>query len=205
MATGSDWLVFGSSCLAAYLLGSLSFGVLVARLSGKGDLRVQGSGNPGTLNAARVLGKGWGLLVLGLDVGRGAGASLLATQLVPGAWQPQAALACLLAGNLWPVFHTLRGGKGVATALGLILGLDWIVGLAGPAVWLLAALATGWGSLGSLAMALAFPALLLARGQAWPVLALGGLAALAVIFKHRANLGRMSRGEEPRLFRRGSV
>jgi len=200
--TGSAWLDLGLFSLAAYLAGSVSFGVVLTRLLGRGDLRAQGSGNAGTLNAARVLGKGWALLVLGLDAGRGALAAWLALRLLPGPWMPYAGLAGLLAGNLLPLFHGFRGGKGVATSLGVMLGLDWVVGLGGPCVWLALALATGWGSLGSLGMALAFPALLLLRGQPAPAVAAGAALAAVLLATHRANLARMLRGEEPRLFRR---
>ncbi len=200
--TGSPWLALGLFFAAAYLAGSVSFGVVLTRLLGKGDLRAQGSGNAGTLNAARVLGRGWALVVLGLDAGRGALAAWLALRLLAGPWMPYLGLAGVFAGNLFPLFHGFRGGKGVATSLGAMLGLDWVVGLGGPVVWLALALATGRGSLGSLGMALAFPALLLLRGQPGPAVAFGAALAALLLATHRANLARLLRGEEPRLFGR---
>jgi acyl phosphate:glycerol-3-phosphate acyltransferase len=199
--TGFAWLDLGLFFAAAYLAGSLSFGVVLTRLLGQGDLRARGSGNAGTLNAARVLGKGWALLVLALDAGRGALAAWLALRLLPGPWMPYLGLAGVLVGNLVPLFHGFQGGKGVATTLGIMLGLDWVVGLGGPGVWLALALSTGWGSLGSLGMALAFPVLLLLRGHAWPAVALGAALTAVLLVTHRANLARMLRGEEPKLTR----
>ena len=182
--------------LLAYLLGSVPFGLLLTRLAGAGDIRTIGSGNIGATNVLRTGRKGLAAATLLLDGGKGTVAVLLAqpfgteTAIV-------AALGAVL-GHLFPPWLGFKGGKGVATAIGVWLALAWPVGLLAIATWLVTALLFRFSSLAALAALSAAPlyALLLAdRTRAW----LGFVLAVLIVWRHQENIRRLLRGEESRI------
>ncbi len=185
------WAVIG------YLLGSIPSGVLVARALGLGDLRSIGSGSIGATNVLRTGSKGAAALTLLLDAAKGAAAVLLARWL---AGEDAAQLAGLMAflGHCFPVWLRFRGGKGVATCLGLLLALAWPVALLCAATWLATAVITRISSLSALVAALSAPLWMLLLGY-WHLLALGAVLAVLVFWQHRANIGRLRAGTEPRI------
>jgi len=189
---------------AAYLLGSIPFGLLLAKLFGGGDVRKAGSGNIGATNVARVVGLLAGILTLVFDTAKGTGAVWLAARATSDSatWMMIAAFAVLL-GHCFPVWLKFKGGKGVATALGVFLAL--CPPAAGSALLLFVLCVAYWRyvSLGSVAAAAAMPLLiyfLWAPRHAPPiVIDLGTLGvALLVIYKHNGNLRRLVEGTEPR-------
>ena len=185
---------------AGYLLGSIPFGVLLTRAFGAGDLRQIGSGNIGATNVLRTGRKELAAATLILDGAKGAVAVLLARHFVPqlGDHAAMIAGAAAMIGHCYPVWLKFRGGKGVATLLGLALALAWPVGLVFAAVWLGTVLLLRISSLGGMVGAVAAPVAALAFG--YPVYAVG-LAGLAVIvlWRHRENIARLRAGTEPRV------
>lgn len=181
--------------LAGYLIGSISFAVVVSRLMRLPDPRSYGSKNPGATNVLRTGKRVAAAITLIGDAGKGGVAVLLASAVTP-----QLALVGLaaFAGHLFPVWHRFEGGKGVATAGGVLLALDWRVGLGTIASWLVIALCFRYSSLASLIAALFAPfATLLALG--WQsALAVAVISAL-LFWRHRGNIARLAAGTEPRL------
>lgn len=179
-----------------YLLGSLPFGLLLTKLAGLGDIRKIGSGNIGATNVLRTGNKVMALATLLLDGGKGAAAYGIALVLAPEAAVLAGAAAFL--GHLYPVYLGFRGGKGVATFLGLMLAVAWPVGLACCVTWVAAAAIWRISSLAALiAAALApFYAWLLAGPE---LVILSGALAIAIFFKHETNIRRLLKGEEPRI------
>jgi glycerol-3-phosphate acyltransferase PlsY len=194
-----QWSAVGL-CLAGYLLGSIPFGVLVAGAVRGVDVRAAGSGNIGATNVARVVGVGPGLLVLALDAGKGAVAVLLARALLPGADAVQA-LSGLLAvvGHVAPFSLGFRGGKGVATALGVLSVLVPAAALAGVLVYGVVLALFRISSLGSLAAATAA----VAASAVWPgtrlCVGLTSVLFALILFTHRGNIRRLFSGAEKRL------
>jgi glycerol-3-phosphate acyltransferase PlsY len=184
--------------LVAYLLGSIPFGLLLTRLAGYGDIRRIGSGNIGATNVLRTGNKALAMLTLALDAGKGVAAVLIARAFGPD----MAALAavCVVIGHLFPVWLGFKGGKGVATAGGVLLAYLWPVGLAALATWLVVALLTRYSSLAALATAVLAPlyAWLLGGGAIQPTEVVAVIAVL-VIFRHRANIARLIHGEESKI------
>lgn len=188
------------AALGGYLLGSVPFGIVVARAFGLGDLRQIGSGNIGTTNVLRAGGKLPAALTLIGDAGKGAVAVLIARAL----WDDGAAQVAGLfafAGHLWPVWLGFRGGKGVATFLGTLLALSFPLGAAACLTWLAVALVFRMSSLAALVASASAWAWALFLGVPSYALLSGVLAALVWI-KHRANIGRILRGEEPKIGRK---
>ncbi|WP_421847275.1 glycerol-3-phosphate 1-O-acyltransferase PlsY [Novosphingobium sp.] len=185
---------------AAYLLGSVPFGLLLTRLFGAGDLRSIGSGNIGATNVLRTGRKGLAAATLLLDLAKGAAAVLLARALFPGT-EALAALAAVI-GHCFPVWLRFNGGKGVATTMGVSLALAWPIGLAYAVVWIGVLAVTRISSLGGLCAVIAAPiaALLTGHGSYAPVLV---LLALLVLWLHRANIARLRAGTEPRIGQKG--
>lgn len=183
--------------LAGYLLGSIPFGVVLARLFGLGDLRKVGSGNIGATNVLRTGNKTAAALTLILDSGKGAAAVLIARALA-GEDAVQVAGLFAFLGHCFPVWLGFRGGKGVATFLGLLLAFAPVLGLAACATWLGTALIFRISSLAALTAAALTPvwASLLGLGQA--VLMLLLLATL-IFIRHRPNIERLISGEEPKI------
>ncbi len=190
-----------SAVLLAYLIGSIPFGVILTRLVGAGDLRAIGSGNIGATNVLRTGRKKLAAATLLLDMAKGAGAVLIAWRWFPDAVS-LAALGVVI-GHCFPVWLGFRGGKGVATLLGVGLGLAWPIGLICAGVWLAMLALTRTSSLSGMASAIVAPLAALATGHAAfaPVLAV--LAVLVVVL-HRANIGRLRTGSEPKVGRRGT-
>ena len=180
----------------AYLLGSVPFGIVMARLFGLGDLRKIGSGNIGATNVLRTGNKPAALLTLLGDAGKGGAAVLLARALVG---EDAAQLAGLMAflGHCFPVFLRFRGGKGVATFLGTLLSLSWPLGVAACLTWLAAAAAFRMSSLAALIAAVAAPVFALWLVPQAVVFCIA-LAAL-IFYRHAANIRRILNGEEPRI------
>jgi acyl phosphate:glycerol-3-phosphate acyltransferase len=190
--------------LAAYLLGSVPFGLLFARILGGKDVRRHGSGNIGATNVSRVAGPLAGILTLILDALKGSASVWMAARLTgnSAAAMMLAGIAALV-GHCFPVWLKFRGGKGVATALGIFAALSPAAALAALIVFALAIAFWRYVSLGSLAAAAAMPLLicfLWAPGHAPPmVVTVGTLFATALVFyKHRENLRRLTRGTEPK-------
>lgn len=180
-----------------YLLGAIPFGIVITRALGLGDLRQIGSGNIGATNVLRTGNKPAALATLLLDSGKGAIAVLLARWLA-GEDAALLAGAAAFLGHLYPVWLGFRGGKGVATFLGTVLALDWRLGLAACAIWLVTALVTRISSLSALVAAAMSP--LLALWLDGPRLALvAGFMAVLIFIRHRANIARIRSGTEPRI------
>lgn len=208
-----DWLL---ALFGGYLLGSVPFGLLLAKAAGKGDIREIGSGNIGATNVLRTGSKGLAAATLLLDGAKGFLALWLAGQFwremvaLPGppgfaidGVQPQAMMVSLAAlgailGHCFPVWLRFKGGKGVATALGVCLGLAWPIGLAYAVVWLAMLAITRISSASGMSAAVAAPvaAAVLGLLELVPVLA---AIALIVVWLHRENIARLRAGTEPRV------
>lgn len=186
-------------CLAGgYLLGSIPFGLILTRLAGGGDVRKIGSGNIGATNVLRTGNKGLAALTLVLDAAKGTAAVWLGAQFGPlGAMV--AGLGAFL-GHLFPVWLGFRGGKGVATYIGVALGLYWPAALAFCVLWLLVAITTRYSSLAALVASTATVAALALTGR-WPLVALFGFLTVLLYIRHGANIGRLMKGEETRIGR----
>ena len=185
-----------SALAAGYALGSIPFGLLVTRLAGLGDIRKIGSGNIGATNVLRAGRKMLAVVTLLLDAGKGAAAVLLG-----GLYGPDitivAALGAFL-GHLFPVWLRFRGGKGVATALGILLPLSWETALLALAIWLLVAAVTRYSSLAALAATAATP--FLAAWLASPQVKEFMVLVCAIIWlRHVGNIGRLLKGTESRI------
>lgn len=205
----------------AYLLGSVPFGLLIAKMHGI-DLRKVGSGNIGATNAARTLGKKWGTLCFLLDVLKG----LIPMLMVPllglaekDAGPLQLTLWLLVGcaailGHVFPIYLKFKGGKGAATSLGIVLGL-WpyytLCGIGAFAVWTLIVFCWRYISLASILAALSFPVFLAIAilclenwtfVQLWPLLLIAALMSLLIVFRHRENIRRLAAGSEPKVFQK---
>jgi glycerol-3-phosphate acyltransferase PlsY len=198
MPSGSQPLILG--CLAAFLCGSIPFGLLLVKLAGKGDVRAHGSGNIGATNVSRVGGKTLGIVTLLLDILKGFLPVFLARQagLGDGALS-LVALAAVL-GHVFTPWLKFQGGKGVATALGVALAFRASMVVPPLAVFLVLVLAFRYVSLGSVAAAAALPATLLMRGGPVAVVLPWTALALLVIVKHHDNIRRLLKGTESPLW-----
>ncbi len=183
---------------AGYLLGSIPFGLLLAAAGGAGDIRKIGSGNIGTTNVLRTGRKGLAAATLLLDAGKGAAAVLLARSLAADPEVAGLAGAAAFLGHLYPVWLGFKGGKGVATMLGVALALLPLAGLAFALVWIGAALATRYSSLGGMLAAVATPVAAFALGRPDLAAILAGLAIL-VLLKHADNIARLMSGTESKI------
>jgi glycerol-3-phosphate acyltransferase PlsY len=192
-----DWL---SALLLGYALGSIPFGLLLARAMGKGDIRNIGSGNIGATNVLRTGSKGLAAAVLLLDLGKGFLAVWLAWQ-----WLSEVAGAAALGavlGHCFPLWLKFKGGKGVATTAGVCFGLWWPIGLAYAAVWLGLLAVARISSLAGMSAAVAAPiaAAALGREELVPVLV---AIVVIVVLLHRENIARLRAGTEPRVGKKG--
>jgi len=188
-----DWLL---ALPLGYLLGSIPFGLLLAKAAGKGDIRQQGSGNIGATNVLRTGSKGLAAAVLVLDALKG----FVAVWLVARWWPEGLALGALgaVVGHCFPVWLGFKGGKGVATALGVSLALGWPIGLAYAAVWVGLLALTRISSVAGMSAAVAAPVAAAAFGRVDVVPVLIGIA-LIVLYQHRGNLARLRAGTEPKV------
>lgn len=183
--------------LLAYLLGSIPFGVVITRALGLGDLRKIGSGNIGATNVLRTGNKGAALATLVLDAAKG-GVAVLIARAVVAEDAAQLAGLCAFLGHLFPVWLGFKGGKGVATFLGILLALAWPVGLAACATWAVTAAVTRISSLSALISAALSGAWVFAFGQGRMLILVFVLTVL-VYLRHWANLQRLKAGTEPRI------
>ncbi len=194
------WTAPAGAILLGYLLGSIPFGVLLTRLAGAGDLRQIGSGNIGATNVLRTGRKGLAAATLLLDLLKGSAAVLLAAMVVPGGGVLGGVAAFF--GHCYPVWLRFRGGKGVATMMGIVVALYWPAGLVYAVVWLgLLALAR-ISSLAGMTAAISAPVACAWFGRFDLVLPLLALT-LVVLWKHRENIDRLLSGTEPRIGSRG--
>jgi acyl phosphate:glycerol-3-phosphate acyltransferase len=204
MPPSGDWgdavPILLSLCLLSfaigYLLGSIPFGLLLAKFAGLGDLRQIGSGNIGATNVLRTGNKPLAALTLLLDLLKGTAAVWVGSQ-----FGPYAAMAASLGaflGHLFPVWLGFRGGKGVATYIGVLLGLYWPAALVFCAAWLLVAAATRYSSLAALAASIASVGTLVVTGQ-WRLAVLFLLLTILLYVRHASNIERLARGEEARI------
>jgi len=200
------------TALVAYLIGSIPFGMLLARLAGHGDIREIGSGNIGATNVLRTGNKRLAALTLLLDAGKGWFSTRAA-----GYWGPDAAVVAGLfavLGHMFPVWLRFRGGKGVATVLGVIAALAWPVALASALAWLAMAALFRFSSLASMVSIVATPPLL--AGMLWlqrdgdlpywlpgesQHIELFAMLAVLVLLRHHGNIRRLITGQEPRIGR----
>ena len=185
------------AAILGYLLGSVPYGLILTKAAGLGDIRAIGSGNIGATNVLRTGNKPLAAATLLLDVLKGAAALLIARW----AWGEEAALVAgvaAMAGHIFPVWLGFKGGKGVATAAGVMLAAQWWLGLATLAVWAAVFAATRISSAGALSACAAAPVIALLAGD-WPLSAFAaGLAAL-IAWRHKANIQRLMAGTEPRV------
>lgn len=191
-----------AALVLGYLLGSIPFGLVLTRAAGLGDVRDIGSGNIGATNVLRTGNKGIAALTLLLDLLKGTAAVLIGHAI--GALGGVAILASLVAGlaafigHTYPVWLGFKGGKGVATYIGILLGLNWPGALAFCSVWLLVAILSRYSSLSAIIAAVVTPIWLLTVGD-YATAILAALLSLLLIYKHRANIHRLVAGEEPRI------
>ncbi|MFN3822511.1 MAG: glycerol-3-phosphate 1-O-acyltransferase PlsY [Pseudorhodobacter sp.] len=198
---GTDPMVLVLVAVAAYLLGSVPFGVVVTRAMGLGDLRQIGSGNIGATNVLRTGNKGAAAATLLLDAAKGGVAVLIARAAVGEDAAQVAALASFL-GHLYPVWLRFRGGKGVATFFGTLFALAWPVGLAAAATWLVVAALLRMSSVAGLAAAGSSIGWMLLFGRS-EMMFLGIILTLLIYWRHRENMARIKAGTEPRIGRKG--
>jgi glycerol-3-phosphate acyltransferase PlsY len=212
--------VFILSVLPAYLLGSIPFGLIIAKAHGK-DLRSIGSGNIGATNVARALGRKWAYFCFVLDVLKGL-IPMLAVKVILGAFEPTPGLLSLwllvgcaaILGHIFPVYLKFKGGKGVATSLGVAFGL-WpyytICAFFAFVIWVVVTLIWRYVSLASITASIAFPIVLVLAialiprwdfGNLWPLLIAATAIPLMVIIRHRENIKRLIAGTENKVFNR---
>lgn len=194
---------FVIALIAAYLLGSLSFAVIVSRLFGLSDPRTYGSKNPGATNVLRSGNKAAAVLTLIFDALKGwLPAWLSARHGASFGWPVYAAIAiggASFLGHLWPIFFRFEGGKGVATAAGVLLGLDPWLGLSCGLVWLVMAMVFRYSSLASLGAALAAPALAIWLFGSLPVAAGTAIMSALLVWRHAANISKLLAGTESKI------
>jgi len=186
--------------LLAYLLGSLSFGLLIARMYGGADLRRRGSGNIGATNVARTLGKTAGILTLLGDGAKGLVAVLLAQAWGQASILPAVVACVAVLGHMFPLYYGFRGGKGMATALGVLLPTLPLPLLGGVLVWLVVVTIWRYVSVGSILAALVVPLLAVLGSYPWSLVLAAVLIALLVLYKHRDNVHRLRQGSEAKFF-----
>ncbi len=191
----------GAAAIAAalafgYALGSIPFGLLITRLAGLGDIRAIGSGNIGATNVLRTGKRGLATLTLLGDFGKG-----MAAVLIAGFWGQDLALAAGLGaflGHLFPVWLNFKGGKGVATYLGVLAGVAPVVALTFAAIWLAVAGLSRYSSLSALTASTATPVILAVLGN-WDAVGLFTVLTILVYIRHHANISRLMKGEESKI------
>ena len=189
--------------LLAYLFGSVASAIVVCKALGLPDPRTQGSRNPGATNVLRVGGKGAAAATLLGDVLKGVIPVLVARAVVEGPLVPALAAAAAFLGHLYPVFFGFRGGKGVATAFGALLGLVWMVALAVAATWLVVAKVSRISSLSALAAAVLAPLYTWWLAPEPAYLAVTAAISLLLIWRHRSNIRNLIHGTEGRIGQKG--
>lgn len=190
-------LQFGIIAVSAYLLGSLSFAIIVCKMTLHKDIRDYGSGNAGLTNAYRTMGAGKTLLVLLGDIAKGAAAVAIGA-LAAGNLGKLLAGVFVILGHMFPVYFGFRGGKGVLVGATMLALFDWRIFLIALACFLIAVLFTRWISLGSILGAASFPITMFIFYRDPVLVGIAFGMAVAVIFMHRTNVGRMLHGNENR-------
>lgn len=185
--------------LAGYLAGSVATAVLACRVLGLPDPRTTGSNNPGATNVLRVGGKRAAVITLAGDVAKGAAPVLIAKLLLAPAPVLAATALAAFVGHLYPVFFAFKGGKGVATALGAVLGLAWPVGAAMLGTWLVVALVSRYSSLSALSAAVLAPVYTVLLAPAPSYIAAVCAMALLLVWRHRDNIERLMAGTETKI------
>jgi glycerol-3-phosphate acyltransferase PlsY len=193
----TEWQMPALAAVLGYVLGSIPFGLVLTALMGGGDLRQIGSGNIGATNVLRTGRKGLAAVTLILDAAKGAAAVLIGERLLPGYGGIIAGVLAFI-GHCYPLWLRFRGGKGVATMLGVSLALYWPVGLVFAVVWLAALAVTRISSIGGMAAAISTPIAAVALGHQELLQPLAAMAAV-LLWKHRPNIGRIAKGLEPRV------
>jgi acyl phosphate:glycerol-3-phosphate acyltransferase len=183
--------------MLAYLIGSIPFGYLIVRTTGRGDVRQTGSGGTGATNVSRRAGKTAGVLTLILDALKGAIAVLIATRAGDSSLIAVAVIAVIV-GHIFPVWLGFRGGKGVATAVGVFVVLAPLALMCAAIVFLIVFLLTRYVSLGSMTAMASVPLMVSPNGLTSPIFLTSVAAAALVIFAHRANISRLINGTEPK-------
>jgi glycerol-3-phosphate acyltransferase PlsY len=186
--------------ILAYVLGTVSFGLILARLKGGVDLRGQGSGNIGATNVARAMGKGAGIIVLVGDCAKGLVAVLLAQAWGSSLWTIAAVALAAVLGHLFPWYAGLRGGKGVATALGVFIPILPLPLLGALIAFIAVVLMWRYVSAGSVLAAVLMPILAAAFANPLPLTLAAAVIAVLIVIKHQSNLQRLFRGQETKLF-----
>jgi acyl phosphate:glycerol-3-phosphate acyltransferase len=193
--------LLAAAALLGYLLGSIPFGLLLTRMAGLGDVRNIGSGNIGATNVLRTGNKKLAAATLVGDALKGTVAVLLAAKL----WGYEASLVAgffAFIGHLFPVWLGFKGGKGVATYIGVLLGVDWRMMLAFAAIWLLCAFTTRYSSLSALVAMLVIPVALWILGPEKTAL-LVSLLSIISWWKHHENIARLISGKESKIGKKG--
>ena len=186
-------------CVAAYMVGSINFATLIARLNSK-DIKKIGSGNPGTMNVLRTMGKVWGIVVFFLDSVKGVAFALIGRYLVNGTDNYVMAIvfgACVILGHIFPIFDKFRGGKGVATTIGVFIAISPIVGSITLVILIAMLFGIKYGFIGSILTVTAFAinAIILCQESTLAIVIICLWWAL-VVFAHRGNIIRLIKGEE---------
>ena len=196
-----------SGILFSYLLGSIPTAYIFGKLSKGIDIREHGSGNIGATNVFRVLGKGPGTIVLALDIFKGVLAVTLIAYVfgLTKVWNLIALAIAAVSGHNWTVFLQFKGGKGIATSLGVLIGMSiqikgfGLVALLVLLVWILSVLITRYISLSSIVAAASLPVLMVLSGQSFELVCFGILICVFVVLRHRPNIKRLLSGQEPRV------
>ena len=198
----NQFMFSGLVVLMAYLIGSISFAVLVSKLMGLPDPHSYGSGNPGATNVLRTGSKAAAVLTLLGDAAKGYVAVVLARALVGvdiDSWVlPAVAVAAFLC-HVFPVFHGFKGGKGVATALGILLAINWVLGLTTLSTWLIVAVFLRYSSLAALVAALFAPVYFVFLFGIQPMAMAIFLMSALLIWRHQSNIKNLLNGTEGRL------
>ena len=200
----------------AYLLGSINLSIIISKAMGKGDIRDQGSGNAGTTNTLRVLGKGPAAVVFIFDILKGLGAIFLGKWIISlGHGDIDISLYRDLAiaisgfgvilGHNFPIYYGFKGGKGIATSLGVLFAIEWEFATICLVFWIILVLLTRMVSIGSIMACILYPVLVLVKGEAfsnrWIYLAFSVLIALLAVYRHKANIERIYNGTENKLWK----
>lgn len=185
--------------ILGYLIGSVSTAILVCHLMRLPDPRTEGSGNPGATNVLRVGGKVPAAITLIGDAAKGLLPVALANAVAaPPLWVGITALTCVL-GHLYPLFFRFKGGKGVATTIGAVFGISWISGLLFIASWLALSLLFRISSLAALGTLVLLPMFIWVTTRSWELVICSGVIGLLVFWRHRSNIRRLFKGEEPKI------
>ncbi|AQS41387.1 MAG: Glycerol-3-phosphate acyltransferase [Candidatus Tokpelaia hoelldobleri] len=193
------FIMTGVLFFIGYVLGSIPFGLIFTRLAGLGDIRKTGSGNIGATNVLRTGHKKIAFATLLCDMLKGTAAVLAALNIVPFLFVALLAGSGAVIGHMFPVWLKFKGGKGVATYLGVLLGLDWLLAVVFGLAWLMSAFLTRYSSLAALVAVVTVPVAARLLLLSWPASLLLAVMSLLVILKHHANIRRLLNGTESKI------